>query len=79
MEQALFSETADQKVDIELYCSELTEMCSRPQQPDGVCAVTKGQRKNSREESSEFMNHLTSRTETKPKAALKRFWKGIFT
>lgn len=79
MEQALFSKTADQKVNIELYSSELTEMYSHPQQPDGLYAVTKCQRKNSKEKSSEFMNHLTFRIETRAKAALSRFWKGMFT
>lgn len=41
MEQAVFSKTADQKVNIELYPNEATGMDSHPQQPDGLYIVTK--------------------------------------
>lgn len=59
MEQALFSKTAEQKVNIELYPNEVTEMYFHPQQPDGLYIVMKCIRKKSKEESSKFINHLT--------------------
>lgn len=55
----MFSKTADQKVNIELYPYEVTEMCSHLQQPDGLYIVVKCIKKNFREESSKFVNHLT--------------------
>lgn len=41
----MFSKTADQKVNIELYPNEVTEMDSHRQQPDGLYIVTKCIRK----------------------------------
>jgi len=75
----LFSKTADQKVNIELYPNEVTEMCSHTQQPDALYIVTKCIRKNFKE-SSKFINHLTFQItfETTDKTALTKFWKGMF-
>lgn len=80
MEQALFSKTADQKVNIELYPNEVSEMYSHIQQPDGLYIVTKCIRKNFKEESSKFINHLIFQIsfETRDKTALTEFWKGEF-
>lgn len=80
MEQALFSKTADQKVNIELYPNEVAEMYSHPQQPDGLYIVTKCRKKNCKEESSKFVNHLTFQIsfETRDKTTLTEFWKGMF-
>lgn len=55
----MFSKTADQKVNIELYPNEVTEMDSHRQQPDGLYIVTKCIRKKISKTLIEFINHFT--------------------